>query len=375
MSTTKEKTEKIYIAGASSRGRTAREYLEYMNPGVKAAAFLVSPEMTDNDDKIDGIPVMPIGPENGIDNTCRVYIGTRGINHDKLSAELKGIGFRPENIIPVSVDLDITLRNEYVKKKYLEAGREFIKFEELSNRTEEKSGSGTDNRLSACVYAASSIFDGKLSDRYEPLEEEKTLQVGAGLTDKRLSGAAVTDCTGDNISEKNRQFCELTGLYWIWKNAPEDIVGLVHYRRHFLLPPDWNEIFENNGIDVILPVPLCVVPSVEENYRQRHISDDWDNMMGFVKDNHPEDYEAMKAFFKEGLYSPCNMLIARTGVLSDLCSWLFPIIFDVAKKGGSRDDTYQNRYPGFLSERLISYFFSGRQGRYKVVYADKNFLN
>ena len=375
MSIIKEKIEKIYIAGASSRGRTAREYLEYLYPEVKVAAFLVSPEMTDNDEITDGIPVLTIRPDSGIDNTCRVYIGTRGINHDKLSAELKEIGFQPENIIPVSVDLDISLRNRYVKKKYDEAGRDFVKFEELSNRIEGERKPGSDSKLSACVYAASSIFDGKLTDQYEPLAEERTLQVGAGLTDQRLAGAAETDNTGDNISEMNRQFCELTGLYWIWKNAPGDIVGLVHYRRHFLLPPDWKEIFDKNEVDVILPVPLCVVPSVEENYRQRHIPEDWDNMMGYVKDNHPEDYEAMRAFFKEGLYSPCNMLIARAGVLSDLCSWLFPIVFDVARKGGRRYDKYQNRYPGFLSERLISYFFSGRQGRYKVVYADKNFLN
>lgn len=42
----------------------------------------------------------------------------------------------------------------------------------------------------------------------------------------------IPDNTGDNISEKNPYYCELTGLYWAWKNLPADVIGLVHYRRY-----------------------------------------------------------------------------------------------------------------------------------------------
>lgn len=363
----------IYIAGASSRARTAKEYLEYLYPDIKVGAYLVSPEMTDNDDTVDGLPVVKIEAGSGIDKSCRVYLGTRGINHRKLTDELAGIGFSPENIIPVSVELDAKLRNEYVRRKYEDSGRTFAKFEDLP-RVRDVQKNTSCAKKSVCIYQASSAFDGKLSDPYKPLSEEKIIQVGTALTDKRIKGAAAFDDTGDNISSRNRQFCELTGLYWIWKNAAEDIVGLVHYRRHFLLPESWADDFSLNEVDAILPVPLYVAPSVEENYRQRHVASDWDNMMDYLRENHPEDHAGAERFFKEGLYSPCNMVIARKPVFDEMCAWLFPILFHVAEKGGEHEDGYQNRYPGFISERLITYFFESRRDKYMTVYADKNFL-
>lgn len=58
------------------------------------------------------------------------------------------------------------------------------------------------------------------------------IQVGTALTSQTIN-ADYFDNEGCNISDKNKQYCELTGLYWIWKHAKEDYIGLAHYRRHF----------------------------------------------------------------------------------------------------------------------------------------------
>ena len=359
----------FYVAGASSRSRTARVYLEYLNRDFQISAFLVSPEMTDNDSFVDGVPVLPIDSSSDlIDITLPVYLGTRGANHPKLESELREIGF--EKIIPVTMELDSELRNEYLEKVFAGEGRDFIRMDMLTSMNTGHDGTLTTGR----IYVAKSVFDSVLKDLYTPLDEETGIQVGCDMSDEKLNECQFFDNDGDNISKLNGQFCELTGLYWIWKHAKEDYIGLVHYRRHFLLQKNWIDLCYDNGVDVILPVPLYVSPSIAENYRERHIASDWECLMNYFDEKFPDEQGAAVKFFSGNLYSPCNMIVAKREVLNDLCSWLFPIVFYVFKNGGERENAYQRRYPGFISERLITYFFESCREKYKIVYCNKNFL-
>jgi hypothetical protein len=361
--------EQIYILGAHSRAQTLAVYLRYLYPSISVKAYLFDNEEK-NAEKIDGIPVIRLDKYTNLHKNYPVFIGTRGVYHTSLSIKLKKLGV--QQIYPVTVELDLKLRNDYLKRYLSGVGRNFDKIEEFKgfkvlapNYTE---------RLKACVYVVKSVYDKPLQQYCDLTSYERHIQVGSALTNIRLSEGILTDDVGENISVKNKQYCELTALYWIWKHAKEDIIGLVHYRRHFLLPNGWLESMMTHEIDVILPIPLYVAPSVAENYKSRHDSSDWDYMMQYLKLYYKDDYEEAKVFFEGNLYSPCNMFIARKNVLNDLCTWLFPILDKVAAHGGQKEDSYLNRYPGFISERLITFFFEKHRRKYKVVYADKSFL-
>ena len=358
--------EKAYIFGAQSRGKTLEGYVKFLYPEVEILSFLVD-DRKENDDCIDGIPVHTLTDMEEWDKSAAVYIATKGIYHAEIQKRLEDLGI--QNVIPVTVEVDNFFRNEYVRKYMARQKREFVKIENLRVSGKSKP------RLSARIYMAKSIYDKPLKTAISLPEYVTPIQVGASLTEERLAPDILTDCTGDNISDKNRQYCELTAVYWMWKQAQEDIVGLCHYRRHFVLPAEWQEIMEEQKIDVILPVPTFVSPSIAANYMERHDAAVWKFLMEYLKENHPKDYEAAEKVFWESLYSPCNMFIMKREIMQELCAWMFPILFAVEEHCGEKEDGYQNRYPGFLSERLITLFFYKMRDRYKIIYADKIFLN
>ncbi len=384
--------KKIYIFGAHSRAQTLATYMCYLDKDIHIEAYFYDND-EENPERIGEVPVFRLNKHTDIHALnlsldYPIYLGTRGVFHERITEVLKRIGFKV--IKPVTVEMDLTLRNQYLEKYYTSIGREFIKLDKLKGLPSSTSANaglinssltninfGLTNEISASIYVVKSPFDKPLQQEYSLASYERQIYAGAVFAENSpdlLPENALRDDTGDNISAKNKQFCELTALYWLWKHAGEDIIGLAHYRRHFLLPQDWKERMLNNQINVILPTPLYVAPSVEENFKSRHDPSDWEFMMQYLKNNHPEDFQSANKFFKGNLYSPCNMFVMKREVLDALCTWLFPILFQVANHGGQKEDSYLNRYPGFISERLISLFFEINRSRFKVVYTDKNFL-
>ena len=173
------------------------------------------------------------------------------------------------------------------------------------------------------------------------------------------------DCSGDNISLKNPYFCELTGLYWIWKNSKADYVGLVHYRRYF-----YKSAFSNikkyikkekiinylNKYDVILSQRgYTWGSSVRKQYENKHIKDDLDKCEKILKSKYPDYSMYYDKVFNGDYYCPFNMIICKKELFNNYCKWLFDILFELEKEIDlSNREVYNARVYGFLSERLLN---------------------
>lgn len=360
-------SESVYIFGAHTRAQNLYAYLKALFPECKIAGFLFDNEEP-NPVSLYGIDVVRLDLIEELPERSKIWIATKSVNFEEIADRIKS---RFSNdIVFVTPETDNELRNRYAEKIFREKGITFTKIYDL---LEEKDEAPQEMPV---IYMAKSIYDRQPSE-YIASSHIVPVQAGAALTDKKI--AAVDDNTGDNISNKNRQYCELTVLYWMWKNIEEPWVGLCHYRRHFVLTDAEITWIPKSGADVILPVPSICQPSVGENYRKRHDKDDWNHLLYLLKYSYPDLYELAVSLWETGeygnLYYTCNMFIMKKAVLNEYCSWLFPILFQMEQFGGEKADPYQNRYLGFLAERLLTLYFVYYKDKYKIAYVDKRFIS
>lgn len=190
------------------------------------------------------------------------------------------------------------------------------------------------------------------------------------------------DNDGDNISEKNKHYCELTGLYWIYKNVKEDIVGLAHYRRFFyksffsgkdnvLKEEDIEKILKTN--DIILPKKeILIGDTVYSQYKKTHNINDLEEVRNIISDIYPEYLESFDKVMKKRKFYICNMFITKKEIIDDYCKWIFNILAELDNRiDFSERDNYETRTPGFLGERLFNVWIE--KNNFKI--CEKNVFN
>jgi len=276
------------------------------------------------------------------------------------------------NVIPLSFESDLwsELRGNYFRNLCRNRGKKFLTLEqELPAQT------AKDNNMSDAVH----VYMARCHlDKYVEISEEKygweiPIQVGADLTNARI--CPIRDNVGDNISNKNKEYCELTALYWIWKNDNGKYVGLCHYRRHFVLNSRMLAELEKSDIDVVLTIPILNFPSVRDVYAEDHFIGDWEIMLEAIKTLCPEYFKVADELQNDIYYYAYNMFIARKEIMDCYCEWLFPILSYCEERCKKKDNVYQNRFIGFLAERLLSVFFLHNESKWKIVHAEKNFIS
>jgi hypothetical protein len=175
------------------------------------------------------------------------------------------------------------------------------------------------------------------------------------------------DDTGDNISARNCNFGTQTGLYWAWKNLDAEYKGLVHYRRYFV-GKNYNKkdmivsVITYNEIEPMLSEFKVFVPekrhyfieSLYSHYAHTHDAKHFEIVSEIIKKDCPEYLTVYNHVMKRTWGYMFNMMILRTDLMDDYCSWLFNILFQAVDRIDKTNlSAFDSRFCGRISEILF----------------------
>ncbi|MDY3277118.1 MAG: DUF4422 domain-containing protein [Staphylococcus chromogenes] len=208
------------------------------------------------------------------------------------------------------------------------------------------------------LIATHKVYTFPKADCYFPIQVGKSNSQEFGIQG---------DNTGEHISEKNKTFCELTALYWAWKNLDNyDYIGLVHYRRHFsgvglflkgkTIVSQSELLADLENYDVIVAKKRkYYIESVYSHYKNAHFIKDLDATKRIIASFFPEYQSAFDKVMKGYSLHLFNMFVMSKSHFKQYCEWLFSILFELEKQlDMSSYDSYQRRVFGFIAERLFN---------------------
>ncbi len=205
------------------------------------------------------------------------------------------------------------------------------------------------------------------------------IQVGAG---GKQSIGFTRDDSGDNISEKNRSYCELTGLYWAWKNLDALALGLSHYRRHFAEPYGGNgreiELGEKrighilsgetatkllSEADVLVPRKRrYFIESLFGHYAHTLDPDHLVEARAIIAAKMPEYITTLDDVYSRTWGYMFNMFVMSWELTDDYCSWLFPILDELYEKlYDPNAEDFEARFIGRVSEILFNVWLAKKE--------------
>lgn len=163
------------------------------------------------------------------------------------------------------------------------------------------------------------------------------------------------DDDGISISEKNPWYCELTALYWAWKNLPSDALGLMHYRRYLgrgrcvAGSAELAAMLERTP--VILPRKRRYwIASGESQYTHAHGCESLQALRRVMRRHQPDYLPAFEASLRSSSGHRFNMFVMRRPLLDAYCEWLFGLLLALEQEEPA---ICFPRIYGFLSERML----------------------
>ena len=196
-------------------------------------------------------------------------------------------------------------------------------------------------------------------DVYLPIHVGKAGQKDIGF---------IGDDTGENISYKIANYCELTGMYWAWKNLQADYIGLCHYRRYFtnsnprncekkkqaiLSRSEWETLLAEHPI-IVPDKRKYYIESLRSHYNHSHYAKDLDMAEIIIKEKYPRYATVFNDVMNRTWAHMFNMLVMRRDYFSEYCQWLFDVLQDLENRIDiSNYNPVEARVYGYISELLL----------------------
>ncbi len=163
---------------------------------------------------------------------------------------------------------------------------------------------------------------------------------------------------GDNIDFLNPWYCELTGLYYLWKHCDDDIVGLEHYRRYFV--NGRNKLLSEKEIRTILETNDIICVNWNTKWHKPLFSRFGNNeinrkdlmkVLYTICGNNKELFNDYKKILSATQHYQFNMFICKKELINEYCEWMFNIMnecildFDI--------NTFSKRSIGYITEIVL----------------------
>lgn len=338
----------LLIFGAKSIALGVCLAIKELYPDNHIIGFLVT-DKTKNPDILCHLPVMEVNSFQ--DKEIPIILAIPEHIQENVKSELLEKGFH--QIISLNSKEESELMRCYYKKK--------------------------DNFLLlkkhiAQIYMTRSHKDQPLKTQYTIPDWIYPIQAGAALSDKVL--AKIADNTGENISFKNGNYCELTALYWIWKNrinqdSESEYYGIFQYRRILDITENDLHQLSKNRVDVVLPYPMISEPNIFEHH-ERYVKDsDWDAMMQALRELYPQFYKKALDIFNQQYMYNFNIFVARKPIFNDYCTWLFSILERTEELSYPKGNERSDRYIGYLGENLLTLYFMIHQEEFTIYHTGR----
>lgn len=212
-----------------------------------------------------------------------------------------------------------------------------------------------------------------------PMPEDKNLYlpVLVGAEANYKSGINYQrDDDGNNISNKNPNYSELTAVYWAWKNLNNvDAVGLVHYRRLFS-NGFGKKVISNDEVKKLLESYDVILPKkrkyyIETNYSHyihAHHKEPLDELRKIIENNYPEYLESFDIVMSKRSAHMFNMFVMKRNYFDAYSKFIFGALNKLERKIDITDYSNQEaRIYGYLSELLMDVWIIKNNIHYKEV--------